>query len=194
MVGEESASLPACVLKSQMSRRWKEIESTRQKRCPSQRSRPSLADAGRRSFSIDLLLLVTVTTFTHLPGPVIPEPELVNTVTDWLSRYWQTLGMIGVGLVGLGLLRSMIRAVPAAAAPPEPAEMFAARFPENAAGNEGQPAAPVGGQAVRNRLKRRTPHGPSLWREELSELVKEDPDTAKLTCCGHGSEIQGTRI
>jgi flagellar M-ring protein FliF len=126
---------------------------------------------------VDPFPLVTVTTFQTLPGPKIVEPALVNTLSDWLSRYWQTLGMIGVGLVGLGLLRSMIRAIPAAAAPAEPAEMFAARFPETTAGSEGQPAVPVGGQAVRNRLKRRTPHGPSL-REELSELVKEDPDTA----------------
>ena len=72
----------------------------------------------------------------------------------------------------------MIRAVPAAAAAQtDEGEMFAGRFSENTPASEGQPAAPVGVQTVRNRLKRRTPHGPSL-REELSELVKEDPDTA----------------
>ncbi len=32
-------------------------------------------------------------------------------------------------------------------------------------------------QNIRNRLKRRPPGGPSL-RDELSELVKEDPDAA----------------
>ena len=120
---------------------------------------------------------VKVTTFQHLPGPAITKPALVDIVSRWLTQYWQTLGMIGVALVGLGLLRSMVRAVPAAVAQPEPGEMFAARFSENVPAAEGQPAAQVGVQAVRNRLKRRTPHGPSL-REELSELVKEDPDTA----------------
>jgi flagellar M-ring protein FliF len=120
---------------------------------------------------------VKVTTFQHLPGPAIAKPAWIDIVSGWLAQQWQTLGMIGVALVGLGLLRSMIRAVPAAAAQPDPAEMFAARYSDNAPAAEGQPAAPVGVQAVRNRLKRRTPHGPSL-REELSELVKEDPDTA----------------
>ena len=71
----------------------------------------------------------------------------------------------------------MVRAVPAAVAQPDPGEMFTARFSERTPEGEGQPAAPAGVQNVRNRLKRRTPHGPSL-REELSELVKEDPDTA----------------
>ncbi|HEX4144390.1 MAG TPA: flagellar M-ring protein FliF C-terminal domain-containing protein [Pirellulales bacterium] len=120
---------------------------------------------------------VRVTTFQHLPGPAIAKPALVNVISGWLAEYWQTLGMIGVALVGLGLLRSMVRAVPAAMAQPEQGEMFSARFSENTPAAEGQPLAPVGVQAARNRLKRRTPHGPSL-REELSELVKEDPDTA----------------
>jgi flagellar M-ring protein FliF len=120
---------------------------------------------------------VKVTTFQHLPGPAITKPALIDVVSGWLSQHWQTLGMIGVALVSLGLLRSMVRAVPAAVAQPEPGEMYAARFSENTPATEGQPAAPVGIQAARNRLKRRTPHGPSL-REELSELVKEDPDTA----------------
>ncbi len=120
---------------------------------------------------------VRVTTFQHLPGPAIAKPALIDVVSNWLARYWQTLGMIGVALIGLGLLRSMVRAVPAAVAEPEPGEMFAARFSESPPAGESQPAPQGGVQNVRNRLKRRTPHGPSL-REELSELVKEDPDTA----------------
>jgi flagellar M-ring protein FliF len=120
---------------------------------------------------------VKVTTFQHLPGPTIAKPAMIDIVSGWLAQHWQTVGMIVVALVGLGLLRSMVRAVPAAMAQPDQGEMFAARFSENTPAAEGQPAPQVGVQAVRNRLKRRTPHGPSL-REELSELVKEDPDTA----------------
>ena len=60
---------------------------------------------------------------------------------------------------------------------PDQDELFTARFSESTSAAEGQPVAPAGVQNARSRLKRRAPHGPSL-REELSELVKEDPDTA----------------
>ena len=118
-----------------------------------------------------------VTTFQHLPSPPIAKPALIDIVSDWLAQYWQTLGMIGVALVGLGLLRSMVRAVPAAAAQPDRERCLPLASAKARRRDEGQPAAPAGVQNVRSRLKRRTPHGPSL-REELSELVKEDPDTA----------------
>ena len=74
---------------------------------------------------------VKVTTFQHLPGPAIAKPALIDVASGWLAQYWQTLGMIVVALVGLGLLRSMVRAVPVAVAQPDPGEMFAARFSEN---------------------------------------------------------------
>ncbi|HTU25815.1 MAG TPA: flagellar M-ring protein FliF C-terminal domain-containing protein [Pirellulales bacterium] len=120
---------------------------------------------------------VRVTTFQHLPAPEMAKPTFVKTASGWLAQHWQTLGMIAVALIGLGMLRSMIRAAGSTVAQPEPSEMYAARFSESAPASEGQPAAPAGPQNVRSRLKRRTANGPSL-REELSELVKEDPDTA----------------
>ena len=118
-----------------------------------------------------------MTTFQHLPGPAIVKPALIDVVSTWLSRYWQTLGMIVVARsrwVCCGRWyapcrsrsnsRSRVRCLPLASQK----ALRRAKVSQRRA---------VGVQNVRSRLKRRTPHGPSL-REELSELVKEDPDTA----------------
>lgn len=117
--------------------------------------------------------LVTVTTFYQLPGGAIAAPSTGEVALGWLVANWSTAGMIGLGLFSLVMLRSMVRAAPAATAvpdlplppPPPPAEKAA----------EKGTAEPEGKGA--NRLKRRNGSGQSL-RDELAEMVREDPDTA----------------
>jgi flagellar biosynthesis/type III secretory pathway M-ring protein FliF/YscJ len=119
---------------------------------------------------------VTVTSFQHLPSEPLPLPTLNDKVLSWVGQYWSTAGMLGLALVSLIMLRSMVRAAPPAANPSAQfnAVQTAAEASAEATEARSREAEP---QNIRNRLKRRPPGGPSL-REELSELVKEDPDAA----------------
>jgi flagellar M-ring protein FliF len=111
---------------------------------------------------------VTVSTFQDIPGKEIPAPGAAQSALAWLGEYWSMLGMIGVALVSLLMLRSLVRS-----APSMPETRAGPKIAGTAASEEeaSQPAA-----ATAHRLRRFT-SGPSLL-DELSEMVKEDPDTA----------------
>jgi flagellar M-ring protein FliF len=113
--------------------------------------------------------LVTITTFQDIKPLPISPPGIGQQVVVWLAEYWRTLGLIGLAVVSLMVLRSMVRAVPNVATS-EPVQMRVAAEPE-----------PQKNETVENvaarRLRRFTGSGPSL-RDELSELVQEDPDAA----------------
>ena len=82
------------------------------------------------------------------------------------------VAMVGLVLFSLGMLRSMLRGVPAS-----PAESAAVSMRVTAAEPKPEESEePVEVTAAR-RLRRMTGTGPSL-RDELSEMVKEDPDSA----------------
>ncbi len=115
---------------------------------------------------------VTVMTFQQLPTAPVQQPSTADKAIFWLSQYWTTLGTIGLGMVSLFVLRSMVRSVPAAEFP----RSEAAPIPP-AATNEEEAAAPAEQQEAAARLKRRAKSGPSL-RDELVEIVREDPDAA----------------
>ncbi len=119
------------------------------------------------------LPLVNVSTFTSLPSEPNVDPSFGTQAISWLGTNWSSLGTGMLGLVSLVMLRSMVRSIPAG----EPAPSSLA---ENAAaGSETSPAiaASEGGAAATGRLRRREKSGPSL-REELIEIVREDPDAA----------------
>jgi flagellar M-ring protein FliF len=119
--------------------------------------------------------MVRVTVFPDLPGEPLPEPGISDHAMSWLGSHWSTLGTAVLGLVSLVMLRSMVRSVPA----PEP---IAAQITMAAAAEEttepaaGERPAAAKGTAA-SRLKRREKGGPSL-REELVEVVREDPEAA----------------
>lgn len=80
--------------------------------------------------------------------------------------------MAGLAMFSLVMLRSMARAAPAAAATPDlplPPPPPAAEKPAETKAAETDTKA--------NRLKRRMGSGQSL-RDELAEMVREDPDAA----------------
>jgi len=115
--------------------------------------------------------LVTVTVFQGITPPEIPGPTTMELMLSWLSQHWTNLGMVGLALVALLMLRSLIRMVPQTAARPAPAASTAA-VEEPAAPEE----APVERQAAA-RLRRFQAGGPSL-RDELAQVVQEDPEAA----------------
>jgi len=121
----------------------------------------------------DATQLVMVNDFQNITPPELPAPGAAENALAWLGDYWSTLGVIGLGLVSLLMVRSMVRGggggpSPGAEAPPTP------RLATPEAEETEQEAREA---AVARRLQRFAKGGPSL-RDELSELVHEDPDAA----------------
>ncbi|HUT10824.1 MAG TPA: hypothetical protein VMY42_10030 [Thermoguttaceae bacterium] len=113
----------------------------------------------------DRTQLVEVNTFQDLKPAEIPGPGIGENVLGWLGQYWATLGMIGLAGFSLVMLRSMVKAAPAGS---QAAATSGAADDDEEEGEE---------KAAINRLGRFTGSGHSL-RDDLSELVQEDPDTA----------------
>jgi flagellar M-ring protein FliF len=117
---------------------------------------------------------VMVTEFQDITTPAPPEPGVRELVVGWLVQYWTTVGLMLLGLVSLLVLRSVVRSV--APPPAAPAVAPAAAAAVTAAEVEEEPP-PAETSAPARRLKRTRKPGVSL-KEELSDLVKEDPDAA----------------
>ncbi len=118
----------------------------------------------------DPLELVNVSVFPDLPAEKPPAPSLGGGALVWLGQYWSTLAMVGLALFSLVMLRSMVRAAPTGPGQPEALRIV----PMDT--NEADAAA-AAAAARASRLGRFTGSGPSL-RDELSDLVREDPDAA----------------
>ena len=124
----------------------------------------------------DTTKLVTVTEFQDITPETIPLPDMKDNVLQWLQQHWTTLGMVLLGAISLSMLRSMARSGPASAetpARPTPAAAAAAATAAAAAAVAEAEAESI----AERRLRRLSGGGPSL-RDELSEIVKEDPDAA----------------
>jgi len=116
--------------------------------------------------------LVTVTEFDDFPPAEIPEPGMKEQALGWLAQNWSTLGLVLLALVSLAMVRSMVRAVPAASRPAAPGITIVTSEP----GREEEPSTKEE-SSVQRRLKRLGGTGKTL-RDELSELVAENPDAA----------------
>jgi flagellar M-ring protein FliF len=110
---------------------------------------------------------VHVTSYEDIPNPPLELPSTSVVVLDWLTHHWQTIGLLLVALAGLLMLRSMIRvASPGTTATPVP---FPVPLPAEEA--ESRTREPVV-------LHRRTAGSGGNLREELTAMVREDPDAA----------------
>ncbi len=115
----------------------------------------------------DLTQLVTVAEFQDIPAPEPAAPGWGTIMMQWLQQQWTTLGLLCLILASLVVLWSALRyegerASSVAAVP--------------AAGE--QPAAEATAESTAQRqLKRFQGSGASL-RDELAELVSEDPEAA----------------
>ena len=117
--------------------------------------------------------LVTVTTFQDIPIQEPAPPDFNQTLLSWLRQSWTTLGMIALALVSLLVLRSMVRARPVAADVQTMAvssdlddDLDVDKMPESREANIPHPHT------------RRFHSAGSSLREELSEMVENDPDAA----------------
>ena len=123
--------------------------------------------------------LVTVTTFQDLKSAEPVGPTVAKQALSWFGEYWSTLGVIGVALISLVMLRSLARSAPPSSSPASSMSPMPSA-PRVAAGTSGgsdesREADPE--VAAQSRLRRFQGGGKSL-RDELSELVTEDPDVA----------------
>jgi flagellar M-ring protein FliF len=126
--------------------------------------------------------LVQVTTFQDIPAPEPTPPSTAQNAIGWLAENWTMVGMIVLAVIALGMVRSLVRSVPATT----PAPVAAA--PVTTEGTEPSDESAAESQPT-TRLRRFTGHGPSL-RDELSQLVQEDPEAAAnvlRTWIGSGS-------
>jgi flagellar biosynthesis/type III secretory pathway M-ring protein FliF/YscJ len=117
---------------------------------------------------------LAVSTFYQLDNPPPPDFDFQARSLAWLGQHGNTLGVIALALVGLLALRSMIKSISATAAvlPPGTAMATSATIALAAEGTAGEPAE----STPRSRL-RRPADGPSL-RDELADIVREDPEAA----------------
>lgn len=118
--------------------------------------------AGEQSFP-----RINVTTYQELPEQPAPAPSLVDWILPLLYANWQAAGLGVLGLVGVVMLRSMMKSAQPGEAP-KPIEVE----PEE----EKEDEAPTPGVISQLRERFGT-SGPTL-REELTSLVKEDPEAA----------------
>ncbi len=118
--------------------------------------------------SFDKKALVEVHDFEDLVPPAAPEPTLAENAGSWLAQNWSMVGLIVLGIMSLAMLRSMIRSTPSGGRNPiaEFAPPPRERSDSDEEEGEGEPRK-FGFSAS----------GASL-RDELSELVATDPETA----------------
>lgn len=114
----------------------------------------------------DATQLVTVTDFVDIPSPPPAPPSFIEQTQDFLYEYWPTLGLMLLALFSLIVLRSTIRQNPQPAA--RAATEVAAAEPS---------ASGVPEEADNRPKKRALPEAKTL-RDEVAELVSEDPEAA----------------
>jgi flagellar M-ring protein FliF len=125
--------------------------------------------------------LVKVTVFQDIKPDEIPPIPLRDDVLNWLNQYWTTLGLIGLAMVSLVMLRSMVRAIPAAGEAAGANSRAASVSPGGHAGAaaalQSEPEETEKETPAPAKTRRFAVAGGSL-KDELSELVSTDPDTA----------------
>jgi flagellar M-ring protein FliF len=117
---------------------------------------------------------VVVETYADLPRAAAAPPALAETAKTWLADNWQTLAVVGVGLLSLMMLRSMVRS-PASVSPAPAAASHSATQPRLAVTEAA--AAEEDPEPVRVLKTRFQTTGPDL-KTELQDIVKENPDAA----------------
>lgn len=118
--------------------------------------------------------LVKVSTYVDVPASPPATIPLMTTVTDWLSGNWRTVGMFAVGLAGLLMLRGMLKSNIAPLTSEEQTSAGTSNQHDHAAEPAENEPAPEPILVMRRKLSSK---GPNL-REELRQLVKDDPDAA----------------
>jgi flagellar M-ring protein FliF len=118
---------------------------------------------------------IVVESYTDLPPAPLVPPTLTANAGTWLAENWQTLALVGVGLLSLLMLRSMVRSS-AGAAPAAPTAAASQPAQPRVAIHEA-PADEEDPEPMKVLKTRFAVSGPDL-KAELREIVKENPDAA----------------
>ncbi len=125
--------------------------------------------------AVDTVSLVQVSPFFSQPSVAVPEAPFTAAALSWLSQSWTTLATFLVALVALWMLRSVWKSIPAAQREPAfAARPMAQREAPLSAGADQREEKTVPPARV---LQRRT-GGEGSLREELAQVVQEDPAAA----------------
>lgn len=124
-----------------------------------------------RDGTVEAAPKVTVASLPDMPAAELPTIGMSDKALGWFGQYWSTLGMIGLAMFSLVMLRSMVRSVPSPA--PATASAVATGTSTPSAGA----AEPPSGEEAPKKAKRKFGKGPSA-RDDLVELVRDDPDAA----------------
>ena len=109
--------------------------------------------------------LVTVNSFQSTPINDLPETSIAGETVVWFANSWQTLAVIGLVVFSLFMLRSFVKSVPIVS-PSEPALASELEGGSDDA-ESGADTVRFGGFAENKSV-----------RDELTEMVKKDPDAA----------------
>jgi flagellar M-ring protein FliF len=124
---------------------------------------------------------VEVVFMQSLTPPATPEPSMASEGLLWASNNSGSLLMAGLAIVSLLMLRSIVRSIPAPDANLSfKAPMLAVETVGETAAATSAPAPSGEGEAAKKRDGRprlRLKKGPTL-KDDLAEMVKEDPDGA----------------
>jgi len=118
---------------------------------------------------------VVVTTYPDMKIEMPPEEALSATAMSWFAENWRTLGLMGFGLFGLVMLRSMVRPRPSDSPTPEAGSVRLSDADDDE--EEGETAGKTEAEISELKKRRFQTSGPNL-RNDLTDLVAEDPDTA----------------
>ncbi|MBP89649.1 MAG: hypothetical protein CMJ64_23560 [Planctomycetaceae bacterium] len=121
---------------------------------------------------------VKVTSFDDIPIAAPAPPSLAETGGAWFAANWQTLALFALGFFAIIFLRGMIQSAQTAALADTQTKQLAT---ERAADLEDDAEDAEEGQDLGefgNSLRGRFESSGRSLREELTELVRDDPDAA----------------
>jgi flagellar M-ring protein FliF len=125
---------------------------------------------------VDKMTLIDVTAYSPVLSTEVVGPSFVDRLVDWLAQSWSTVAMIGLGLFALLMLKSFVKSIPT----PAPASAVLQNriaSDESEAEEAAAAAANDPSKPKQRTLQRKLGTGANL-RDELIDMVKEDPDAA----------------
>ncbi len=120
---------------------------------------------------------VAVSFFETLTPEPIEAPSTANNALVWASQNFNTLTMAGVALFGLVMLRSLVKGIPTPDPLAAPATPTLALVGGGSAG-ESKPETNEEAESENARRPRLKLKKGTNLRDELTAIVKEDPDSA----------------
>src|SRR5262249_55048769 len=112
---------------------------------------------------------VTVTPFTNLPVSEDKKTSLADEMLAWATDHANAIGISILGIIGLLIVRSIVRSFPRA---------DTNKLDAYSASSSAKEIAEPGLSSNAKPVRRPGTRSASLRREELVDLVREDPDAA----------------